>query len=744
MFGAAVTVSLGIAAYRLAVPWIILLFFLVLSAVIYTVQKRRVSYFYLIFPILLITGYALMLSASRESSLVRALTDENERYCEISGIVQKVQKSADGYKITLKKVSLIPGGEKLENCILYTDEEYEFGAALRVKGRASLFDTAKNPGEFDMRRYCRTMRIGFRIYPDEVVIEKNNGSLLSKAAGSLAKKLRASLYSVTDAQSASVFSAMLLGDKDGLDSELSELFAACGIGHILAISGLHVSLIGMGLYKILRKSGAGYVVSMSVGSAAILFYGMMTGSGTSTVRAVIMYIAAVYANAAGRTYDMLSAASLAAVIMLFWNPMLLYNGGFQLSFGAVLGIVLIAGSVKKAFKITKKIPAAFVTSLSVQAATLPVIMWNYYEVPVLAVFINMIVVPLMTVLMISAVFGSAAGLFSVHAGSFCIGPGVLVLRFYKLLCAAYVRLSWAVWICGKPKSWQIAVYYLILTAVIFALKKYDGRRKAPALAFAPALALLMLRFDNGFEADFLYVGQGDGIFIRSGSGATFLVDGGSSDNGSLYEYTLEPFLMSKGVAKLDYAIVTHCDNDHISGLKALLENGKIKVDTVYMPDIGFSDDAYNELWETAEKSGARVMTVYCGMRLTAGSTEITCLHPKRGVFYGEQNGNSTVLVVENGDFSMLLTGDIGEEQEKALCGAVSEFAPFDVLKAAHHGSKFSNSEEFIYAVKPESIVISCGEDNRYGHPHEEALKRMGEFGAIIYRTDEQGAVVFEE
>lgn len=685
-----------------------------------------------------------MLSASRESSLVRALTEEKERLCEISGTVQKVQKSGGGYKITLKNVKLSPDGERVENCVVYTEEEYERGALLRIKGRASLFDTAKNPGEFDMRRYYRTMRIGFRIYPDEVVTEKNNASFLLKAAAGLSKKLRSSLYSVTDSASASVFTAMLLGDKDELDSELSDLFTACGIGHILAISGLHVSLIGMGLYKILRKSGAGYVFSMIIGSAVILFYGMMTGNGTSTVRAVIMYIAAVYANAAGRTYDMVSAASLAALIMLFGNPMLLYNGGFLLSFGAVFGIVLIAGNVSRAFKITKKIPAAFLTSLSVQAATLPVIMWNYYEIPVLSVLINLIVVPLMSVVTVSAVFGSVAGIFSVHAGSFCIGPGVLVIRLYRLLCDAYLRIPWAVWICGRPKEWQIAVYYLLLAAVVFALTKYDGRHKAPALAFVPALMVLMLRFNNGFEADFLYVGQGDGIFIRSGNGVTFLVDGGSSDKTSLYEYTLEPFLMSKGVAKLDYVIVTHCDNDHISGLKALLENGKIKVSTVYMPDIGFSDDAYGGLWETAEKSGARVSTIYSGMRLTAGSTELTCLHPGQGDTSGERNGSSTVLVVQNKDFRMLLTGDIGEEQEKTLCEAVSEFAPFDVLKAAHHGSKFSNSEEFIFAAKPENIVISCGQDNRYGHPHEEALERMRDFGVIIYRTDEQGAVVFGE
>lgn len=734
--------SLGIIAYRFAVPCFILIFFLILSLVIYTVLKRRVSFFYFIFPLLLVTGYVLMLSASRESSFVRGLNEKGRSPCEISGTVQKTQKTESGYKITLGRVKLISDGGRLENCIVYTDREYGRGAMLRIKGTAAAFDTAKNPGEFDSRQYYRTLRVAFKLYAEEISFVKNNALFVTGLADRLSKKLRASLYSVTDSASASVFAAMLLGEKDGLDTELSELFAAYGIGHILAISGLHVSLIGMGLYKILRKSGAGYTVSMLFGSAVVLFYGIMTGNGISTVRAIIMYIASVYANAAGRTYDMLSAASLAAIVMLVPNPMLLYNCGFQLSFGAVLGIILIAGNVSKAFGITGKLPSAFVTSVSVQAATLPVIMWNYYEVPVLSVFINMLVVPLMTVVMVSAVAGGIAGIMNVYAGSFCIGPGVLVIKLYRLLCAANAKLPWAVLVCGRPKAWQIALYYLMLAAAVFIVKKYSGRYKISVLAFIPAFVILLCRYKDGFEADFLYVGQGDGIFIRGGNGTAFLVDGGSSDKKSLYEYTLEPFLMSKGVSRLDYAIVTHCDSDHISGLEELLKNGRIRVDTVYMPESDAYDEAYDGLWKTAEESGACVRTIHCGMRLTAGSTRITCIYPEQGGSDTERNGNSTVLVVENNDFSMLLTGDIGEEQEKELCETVSGFAPFDVLKSAHHGSKNSNSAEFIKAASPKNIVISCGKDNRYGHPHEEALERMGEFGAVIYRTDEQGAVVF--
>lgn len=739
MFGAAIMVVLGIAARRFAVPVVVILFFLVFFGIIYIVQKHRLSYWYLIFPLLIVAGYLITLSSGRESALVRTLYGDGKIDCVIVGKVHKVQVSQNGYKITLYSAINCIDSEKTENCIVYTNEPYERGTVIEVAGRAALFDIAYNPGEFDARQYYRSMKIGFRVYADTVAVREKNGNPIYTLADRLSGRLYDSLYSITDSATASVFAAMLLGRRDELDPELSELFAACGIGHVLAISGLHVSLIGMGLYKILRKCGAGYLGAMIVGTAVILFYGVMTGNGTSTVRALIMYITAVYANVIGRTYDMLSAASLAAIIMLADNPLLLYNGGFQLSFGAVMGIVLIAGSIKDTFKIEKKLPSAFVTSLSIQAATMPVIMWNYYEVPVLSVLLNMLVVPLMTVVMISAVCGSIAGMFSQAAGAFCIGPGVLVIRLYKMICTANVGIPWAVWVCGRPSLWQVAAYYALLAVIVFTLKKYCA--KGIVWGFVPAFAIIILRFNFCFEADFLYVGQGDGIFIRSDNGVTFLVDGGSSDKNGLYDYTLEPFLMSKGVSRLDYAIVTHCDADHISGLASLLENGKIKVDTLYMPQINTEDEAYGELWELAGSVGTKVETIYCGYRITAGSTVLTCLHPGADYECGDRNGSSTVLVVENDGFLMLLTGDIGEEQESLLCDAVSEYGHFDILKAAHHGSKNSNSADFITAAAPEYTVISCGKNNRYGHPHEETLERLRVEGSRIMRTDECGDII---
>ena len=239
------------------------------------------------------------------------------------------------------------------------------------------------------------------------------------------------------------------------------------------------------------------------------------------------------------------------------------------------------------------------------------------------------------------------------------------------------------------------------------------------------------------------MGQGDGIFIRMDDGTKILVDGGSSDNSGIYEYTLEPFLLSKGIDVIDYAIVTHCDNDHISGLTELMENEVIHINNFCMPSTALVDDAYTSLWNTALSYADNVQIIYAGMELVGGDTVITCIHPQYGYQCSERNDYSTTLVVENNDFSALLTGDISSVQEKELLQTIAVYAPFDVLKAAHHGSGYSSSEEFLEYVSPDFAVISCGVDNSYGHPHEETLQRLEAVGTSVYRTDRCGAVIIE-
>ena len=229
--------------------------------------------------------------------------------------------------------------------------------------------------------------------------------------------------------------------------------------------------------------------------------------------------------------------------------------------------------------------------------------------------------------------------------------------------------------------------------------------------------------------------------VRMEDGTTILVDSGSTDNSRLYEYTLEPFLLSRGVDELDYVIVTHCDNDHISALKALLNESVIHVTNFCMPSTTCIDDAYEDLWELASESASNIMEIYAGMRIQTADGTVTCIHPSYQYKCDDRNDYSTTLVVQYGEFTALLTGDISSEQEKEILPYVQPYAPFDLLKAAHHGSKYSSCTEFLDEVSPLACIISCGIDNSYGHPHTETMDRINAAGSEIYRTDEIGAVL---
>lgn len=704
----------------------IIVFFLFFGFFLYKFYLKKISFIYLFFPVFIILGYFTTYINTKSDGFIEAL-EYGKRDCCITGEVSNVSSTQYGYRLFI------------EDAVVYSDTEYSRGDTVQVQGSAELFEEPDNPGEFNTKKYYESLKIKYRIYAEEITLLKKNDNPIYFLADRVADRINSTFYKIADEKSASVFAAMLLGNKNELDDDISDLFSACGIGHILAISGLHISIIGMGLYKLIRRAGAGYIAAMVVSGSLIIFYGIVTGNGISTNRALIMFLTAVYANVAERTYDLLSGAALAAFLMLADSPMLIYNSGFLLSFSAIGGIGIINPVLISVFEKPGKILKSFISGISIQLASLPIIMYSYYEIPIYSSLLNMIVIPLMTFVMISALAGGIIGSFVEIIGKLCIGIGVYILKGYEFLCNLYLKLPNAVWVCGKPDDRQIIIYYIILGIALYFI--YNSGKIRYCGGIILSIMIIILRFNKEFEAVFLDVGQGDGIFIRSGD-CTVLIDGGSSDENSLYEYTLEPFLLSKGVSELDYGIVTHPDTDHISGLKELLFDGKIKVHTLIMPSVKEEDEAYTELRRLAQSAGTKVVTIYRGMSFSLEGTEFTCLHPTYESDLKDRNDYSIVLKVEYEDFSMLLTGDISSEQEMDILELIEE--PVDVLKAAHHGSKYSNSLSFLNSANPQTIVISCGKDNDYGHPHREAVERMEEIGASVKCTYEQGAIIFSK
>lgn len=752
------------------------------------VYKRKIFVYYLIFPFFLLISYKRF-DVFRDIISEKNSLDSGVWY-EITGTVSKTDDKGSYVNIYLKDVCI--GGEscgeaygtaykKIPNVIL----RYEGGLWLipgdvigdRVK--LTMFDVSKNPGNFDMRLYYGSMNIKYGAGSQNLRVIKKNDSPWMNYVFEFRERVNDTYRNICTETDAGVLSSIVTGDKSALNAGIKELYQKNGIGHILAISGLHISIIGMGLYKLLRRALVPFLPCFAISTFLIVSYGMMTGNSVSTIRAVTMFIIAALAAVLGKEYDILSALGLSGVIILLKYPGMMYNSGFYLSFLAVLGISTINPVICNLFvdknkeksitiAIGKSIMKAFISSCSVNILTIPVILWSYFEFPVYSVFLNILILPLMSFLMISAVLGALAGMLYVPAGAFFIGTAHYILRLYEILCNFFERLPFAVIITGKPGFIRIVIYYflifIIMSVLLFLeerdlfpqkqLKQADNANKpdkidkmcvrlAFVLAVVSATFVLLIRPGRACVITVLDVDQGDCIHINTQE-KNILIDGGSTGVKNVGQYRIIPYLKSQGVRELDYVIISHADADHVNGIKEIIKDGQIGICEIIMPDIQPATANYEKFLKLAEEYGIKLTFIDSKSCIVCGKTTLRCVHPVKDYVYKDENDYSANIILEYKDFRMMFTGDVGEKGESSMIkeGVLCD-ADIDVLKVAHHGSKYSGSRSFLELIKPEAAVISCGAGNSYGHPHKEAIERLTDAGTQIYRTDEGGAVIID-
>lgn len=590
----------------------------------------------------------------------------------ISAVVEKVSEGTYSKRLMLKKCC-INGRRLVNNIVLEISDNTSYGWSARrgdyveanveleaSQGMLPVPAAAANPGQFDLRQYYKSLGYLYYIEEPEVISVAGGKNRIVYRLDSLKTSLKAVYRKCCTATDAGVYVAMVTGDRSDMDSTVSELFSAAGIGHILAISGLHISLIGMGLYKLLRRIGFLCPMSAIISGIFVVLFGVMTGNSVSATRAIVMFVCAVNAQVLGRRYDILSAVSLSAIILILKNPYVIANSGFLLSFMAIAGVAVVTDgfSVKWLKWLTG--PAA------IQLATFPIILWFYYEVPVYSVFLNLIVVPLMSLIMISALGCGMLGLISIPAGCFFAGAGHYILILFQYGSELMLSLPGSVFVAGRPELWQVMVYYILLflfsqrkRVVVWiekrAVRRYGeaeceakkhrevgreavkgGARKGEAgkcearkcearkceaekpeagkcvmganiflrSLLVIAVIILLTRGRSGLEVTFLDVGQGDAIFISLPNGGNVFIDGGSTSSKNIYEKVIEPFLKYKGVRRLDFLFLTHSDADHENGWAQALSGN------AYIPDIynlvlnGSDYSKYLELRERALKYGA--------------------------------------------------------------------------------------------------------------------------------------------
>lgn len=685
-------------------------------------------------------------------------------------------------------------GQKTDSEI-ESGEVFSCGNQVCVTGICYAFDKPRAPGEFDYCTYYRSKKLTYRMIASSVEVRDRRCDWILEALRKISLRASANLERIAGAQDAGILRAVLLGDRTDLPEEVRTLYQENGIAHILALSGLHLSLVSLAVYGLLRKLGVGFGFSAMIAGVVLTGYAWMSGSSASVIRALVMTLCGFGASYLGRTYDRRSALGLAGMILMWDSPYLLTQAGVQLSFGAILGIGLFEEKNGNAGGEESHDTSAnaFYAGIGMHAVTFPIVLWHFFQFPLYGIFLNLLIVPFAGILVGSAVTGLVLAEVSVGAGRFAAGGARMLLRWYEWCCRIGARFPGSHLIFGRPRFWQIGVYYGALAGILLFRKwetKPEKREKPekqvrhekhemPGVWLVVALSFLLLPLPHrGLDVTFLDVGQGDGICIRADS-SVILVDGGSSDEKNLGKNRLVPFIKSSGIRRIDSVIVSHGDSDHISGLVWLFqEEEDIGIRQLILPKAGQADEAYQTLIEQADRRGCRVIWMERGDRIEIGKLRIQCLYPqgedegaenRRNLeemaekALADRNEQSLVLRVEYGKFAMLLTGDMSEAGEAALlecentgsaenrAGSAENASEVSgenglegifLLKSAHHGSRFSNSEEWLDAVNPQITVISYGKDNRYGHPHEETIERLRERKIKVIGTGQDGSVFF--
>ena len=675
----------------------------------------------------------------------------------ICGEVQRCQDTEYSLSVYLKQVYLTYQSEKIpiRNIRVFLKEnikkDLRTGMIIQVSGELERVSAPRNPGEFDSQQYYACQ--GIYYFMKNGIIQKKSrsysryGQFLTDLRGRIA-----GILEVAAGEDAGIYQAMLLGEKSSLDEEVKLRYQMAGMVHILAISGLHISVLGMGLFSLLKKLSLGNGLAGFLALSVILQYGMLTGGSVSAMRAVCMFVLAIGARILGRSYDLLTALAASAILLLLDTPAYLYSSSFLLSFGAVAGLGIVAPALNRLVESDRAWVKTLLSSLAVQFTTLPVLLRMYGEVSILGIILNLVVLPTVSVVLICGLCCAGIGFVSIQLAGFCLIPGKILLSCYEKLCVLAGAVPFCTWIGGAPKIWKCVAYYVILLGGIQAawfLREKGGcrvRRFLPRgiCVAVVCVSVLILGFRQRGELliTCLDIGQGDGIVIQLPGGKNVMVDGGSSSKKNVASYQILPYLKNQGISVVDAMLISHTDLDHISGVQELLTLKEkhlttLRIRNLLLPDWKAPEAVYHELEEQAKRCGISVIRLHQGQKLRFGGVSLKILAPEPGADGTDVNEEGVVLELEYGKFRGLFTGDIGAETEKKL---LPELDDVDFLKVGHHGSRYSTCQEFLDGIKPELAVISCSETNTYGHPSPETTERLEQNGIQTEYTMKNGAI----
>jgi competence protein ComEC len=646
--------------------------------------------------------------------------------------------------------------EKNERDSIY--EIIKSGNNIRVIGNFNRGKERRNPGEFDYRKYLNqngfagTISISNSI---DITLVNNDYHYFDNIINSIRHKIFLQINKLHNEKTAGLLKGLILADRNDIDYETKTEFINAGVIHVLAVSGLHVGFIAIifvvlfGRFHIITR----YILTI-IGLISFL---LITGAPPSVFRATIMavlYLLAVLTNRSNNAYNILA---IAALILLLIDPSDLFHPGFQLSFVAVLSILVIY-PILNSWINTIKIPGLIKgillfmsVSLAAQIGTLPLTNYYFGKLSLIALFSNLFVIPIIGLLVANGILTLVISVFTLQlAGVFADASHLLsysLFYFVKLsasLPVSFIRIS-------AFTIYDSVVIYSSLSLVIIVIQKfYKSSLKTIAIIIIILNAYLFIQFDDKpllpkgkLSVMMIDVGQGDSFLIKFPQGKVWLIDAGNAtkffDSG---ERIIAPLLNHLNIDEIDCALVSHMDSDHSGGFKYLFD--KVKINSLIKPDSDSSKEQEAKFEESAKARGIKI-GFYRDTSFSVDGVQIYILNNTSEDYYRllSNNNKSGVIKIVYGENSFLFTGDAEKESEDYLIKKYSSFLKSNVLKVGHHGSPSSSSPAFIYRVKPEISLISAGVNNRFNHPSTLILNRLETMSSNILRSDIEGAIILQ-
>ena len=713
----------------------------------------------------------------------------NKNTLNLTGII--ISSKEENQYYNKYKIKLIYNNQKINLYIMINkNTQLEYGDEIAFSGTYIKPEKQRNYKGYDYCQYLKQIKIYGTVKCEKIeLIQSNKSNKFFQIANKVTTKIITNAEKISDNETSSILLGLVLGYKENINEEIEGNFRNASMSHILAVSGMHVTYVILGI-NIILKNKIGKRITYILSIFILIIYMFITNFSPSITRAGIMGIIMIFSKIIYRKNDIYTSISISLLVILIYNPFLIQNLGLKLSYGGVIGIIIFNKNILKFLKSIKiknkiykfkirpkiqkildKIKEIISISISVQLFILPIIIYNlntfnpYFLISnlILSIVIGPIVILGFLFIIIVLINLEIAKVFykiveiSIQILIFISKVGELplsklyvatptlfsIIIYYFFLIALF--LIYEIYSSKNPNKTQIRIKNLIALAKLNIRKNKVKVKKFLMCLF---LILVLISFiPKNLKIHFIDVGQGDSCLIITPQNKTILIDGGgSSSDFDVGKNTLLPYILDRVFTKIDIIIISHFDNDHVGGILTILE--ELEVKKVYISKQIENSKNYEKFLEITNKKNIKVQEVIAGNRINIEKyLYLDILWPiNKQITTNILNNNAIVCNLHYREFSMLFTGDvekIAEDEILELYYKNTDLLKADILKVGHHGSKTSSNSNFLNVINPRIAIIGVGKNNKFGHPNEDVIKRLKSLYCNIYRTDINGEISIE-